>query len=40
MKTMDIMLTNKLFKTLEIQQAPSFSSAFSLSGEQHWRNAL
>ncbi|MFP2505239.1 hypothetical protein [Buttiauxella gaviniae] len=40
MKTMDIMLTNKLFKTLLTHQAPSFSSAFSLSGEQHWRNAL
>ena len=39
-KTMDIMLTNKLFKTLLTHQAPSFSSAFSLSGEQHWRNAL
>ncbi|OAT32857.1 hypothetical protein M975_1296 [Buttiauxella brennerae ATCC 51605] len=37
---MDIMLTNKLFKMLVTHQAPSFSSAFSLSGEQHWRNAL
>jgi hypothetical protein len=39
-KIMDIMLTNKLFKTLVTLQAPSFCAAFSLSGEQHWRNAL
>jgi len=37
---MDIMLTNKLFKTLLINHPADFSSAFSLSGEQHWRNAL
>ncbi|WP_418230244.1 hypothetical protein [Buttiauxella izardii] len=34
------MLTNKLFRTLVTLQAPSFSSAFTLCGEQHWRNAL
>lgn len=37
---MDIMFTNKLFNTLLINHPAGFSSAFFLSGEQHWRNAL
>ncbi|MEL4013896.1 protein YdgV [Dryocola clanedunensis] len=40
MKTMDIMSANKLFKTLLMHHRVILSSAFSLSGEQHWRNAL
>jgi len=36
---MDIMFTNKLFNFL-LNHPAGFSSAFSLSGEQHWRNAL
>lgn len=39
-KIMDIMFTNKPFKTLLTNHPVIFSSAFSLSGEQHWRNAL
>jgi hypothetical protein len=37
---MDIMFANKLFKTLLTNHPVIFPSAFSLSGEQHWRNAL
>ncbi|WP_438941037.1 protein YdgV [Dryocola boscaweniae] len=37
---MDIMFTNKLFKTLLMNLSIAVSSAFFLSGEQHWRNAL
>jgi hypothetical protein len=37
---MDIMCANKLFKTLLMNHPHVFSSPYSLSGEQHWRNAL
>jgi len=37
---MDIMFTNKLFKNLLMYRPAVLSSAFFLSGEQHWRNAL
>jgi len=39
-KIMDIMSANKLFRTLLMNHRVILSSAFSLAGEQHWRNAL
>nr|WP_272929762.1 hypothetical protein [Cedecea sulfonylureivorans] len=40
MKIMDIMSANKLFRTLLMNHRVILSSALSLAGEQHWRNAL